>query len=602
MRLVGALALTLVLSYAGWAQEIADGPAGLYPLKARMSPWPPVPGKCHLSVDVGPPKEGRSDLPNLKLSLLMDMPATRMRALTAKLESTRPGHYEGDVVLPMKGNWRIQFLLATPTGEFRVLTRVQIGPGKGPAPLPSLDENCGPDALLDPNLKVSYSPNPLRVGVNHLTIQIPPDQKVAKMMVGLDMAGMPMALPPQPAQAKGSGRYEAEVRLPMSGVWQLRVDLDGRVPPPILLNVNAAERRSISTPLLWLTLAGSLPLGLAFALRRKPLSPLVTGLALAVSTFGAGSVIERYWPPLEEMDMSSEAPEMHAATPVLQATVQKLPLSIYRSYPGIVRPDAEEILAGSGVVWELAAQDVAVKKGQLLARVGTTRLRAPADGVVVRRLAEPGQKLESPSPLLAFARIQKVLVRADIPSADRFLVRRGQAVDVLDGETSVRGKITAVSAVSQGSQYWVEASVKNDAQAVPAMGHSGSLLALPRPGDDEGRPGKLPVGQKVIMRCLVDLLPASLCVPKEAVFESDGRSMVMVVTSIAGQQLAFRRVVSLGQSNDTHREVVTGLQEGETVVALAQEPLPDGTLVTPASWGVGSYRDLMIPEDLSHGP
>ena len=596
------LLLALLLSSGGWAQEIADGQAGLYPLKARLSPWPPVPGKCHLSVDVKEPVEGRSDLDKLKLSLLMDMPATRMRVLTARLPQTRLGHYEGDVVLPMKGLWRIQFLLATPnTGEFRVFSRVQVGPGKGPAPLPDLNDNCGPDALLDPNLKVTCTPNPPQVGDNHLVIQIPPDQKVSKMMLGLDMGGMPMALPPVAAVSKGSGRYEADVKLPMSGVWQLRVDLDGRVPPPVALNVNAAERRPISTPLLWLTLAGSLPLGLGFALRKKPLAPLITGVALAVSTFGGGTIIERYWPPLEDMDMSADAPEMNAATPVLLATVQKVPLSIYRSYPAMVRPEKEEIVAGSGVLWELVAQDVAVKKGDLLARVGSQTLRAPADGVVTRRLAEAGQKLETTSPLLAFARVQKVLVRADIPSTDRFLVRRGQLVDVLDGENSVRGKITSVSALSQGDRYWVEASVKNDAQAVPAMGHSGGLLPLPKVGEDEGRPGKLPVGQKVLLRCLVDLLQPTLCVPKEAVFESDGRSLVMVVSSVAGQQLAFRRPVTLGKFNDTHREVLSGLQEGETVVALAQEPLPDGTLVTAASWGVGSFRDLMIPEDLSHG-
>lgn len=596
-----ALALTAALAAPGLAQEIADGPAGLYPLKARISPWPPVPGKCRLSVDVGQPKEGRSDLPSLKMALLMDMPATKMRPLMAKLPRTRVGHYEGEVVLPMKGSWRIQFLLDTPAGEFRVVSLVQVGSGKPGAPLPTIDENCGPEALIDPSLKVTCSPNPPRVGENHLVIQIPPDQKVANVTVGLDMAGMPMLLAPQPAEARGGGRYEADVKLPMSGVWQLRVDLDGRVPAPVLLNVNPAERRPVSRPLLWLTLAAALPIGLGAALRKKPLAPLVTGLAVAVSTFGAGAVIERYWPPLEEMDMSSEAHEMNSATPVLQATVQKVPLSIYKTYSAQVRPAHEQILAGSGVVWELAQTDVAVNKGDFLGRVGNATLRAPAKGVVTRRLAEPGQTV-SGAPVLGFARIDTVLVRADIPSLDRFLVRRGQAVDVLDGEMATSGVITAVSALSQGKHFWVEARVKNEVPAIAAMGHSGNQLPLPKPGDDGGRPGSLPIGGEVLMRCLVDLLAPTLCVPKEAIFESEGRSMVMVVSPVAGQQLAFRRVVVAGQANDTHREILSGLKEGETVVALAQEPLPDGTLVTAASWGEGSYRDLMIPEDFSHGP
>ena len=600
MKPVLALALSLGLTVGAPAQEIANDQAGLYPLRARLSPWPAAPGKCHLSVDVGLPKEGPSALPSLKLGLLMDMPATKMRPLMAKVPRLKVGHYEGDVILPMKGTWRIQFLLATPSGEFRVVSLVQVGPGKPGDPLPPLDPNCGPEALTDPNLKVTCQPNPPRVGNNHLVIQIPPDQKVSKVMVGLDMAGMPMALAPQPADSKGAGRYETDVKLPMNGVWQLRVDLDGRVPPPVLLNVNSAERRPVSQPLLWLTLAASLPLGIGFWLRKKPVAPLVTGLALAVSTFSAGAVIERYWPPVDEMGMSAGAPEMNAPTPVLQATVQRSPLSLYKSYPAVVRPVYEQILSGSGVVWELVDQDVAVKKGQTLGRVGGQILRAPSDCVVLRHLVEPGQSVNGP--VLAYSRLDLVRVRADIPSVDRFLVRRGQPVDVLDGETNVRGVITQASALSQGTHFWVEALVKNVVPATPAMSHSGSKLPLPKAGDDGGRPGTLPVGENVTMRCLVDLQGPTLCVPKEAIFESEGRSMVMVVSPVAGQQLAFRRVVTLGVASDTHREVLNGLQEGETVVALAQEPLPDGTLVTAASWGVGSYRDLMIPEDYAHGP
>ncbi len=133
-----ALALTVALTAPGLAQEIADGPAGLYPLKARISPWPPVPGKCRLSVDVGQPKEGRSDLATLKMALLMDMPATKMRPLMGRLPRTRVGHYEGDVVLPMKGTWRIQFLLDTPAGEFRVLSLVRLDPASPGLPCPPL--------------------------------------------------------------------------------------------------------------------------------------------------------------------------------------------------------------------------------------------------------------------------------------------------------------------------------------------------------------------------------------------------------------------------------------------------------------------------------
>lgn len=328
----------------------------------------------------------------------------------------------------------------------------------------------------------------------------------------------------------------------------------------------------------------------------------MTGVTLAVSTFSAGAVIERYWPPVDEMNMSSEAPPMNAPTPVLQATVQKLPLSTYKAYPAQVRASREQILTASGVVWELAPSDLAVKKGAPLARVGSTVVRAPANGVITRRLAEPGQTLGPSAPLLAFGSVDEVHVRADVPNSDRFLVRRGQAISVVEGYLNIPGRITSVSALSQGDHFWVEATVNNRQLATASVNHFGLALPAAKPGDDGGRPGTFPVGGNVLLRCQVDLQGATLSVPNEAVFESGGRKMVMVVSSVAGQQLAFRRAVTVGLSNETHSEILSGLREGEIVVALAQEPLPDGTLVTAASWGVGSYRDLMIPEDSSHAP
>jgi hypothetical protein len=596
--------LALWLAVPGLAQqEIANEPAGNYPLRATLSPWPAVPGKAHLVVDVDKPKEGTSALPTLKLSALMDMPSTPgMRPILTPIPRLKTGHYEGDLVLNMTGRWRIQLLLATPNGEFRVVSLVQVGKGKATVSPPPVDDSCGPESLTDPSVQLSCHPNPPQVGGNRLHIQLPKQGKWKKVMVGLDMAGMPMSIPPREATSKGSGRYEIDLDLPMSGVWQVRLDLDGRVPPPQLLNVNPAERRPVSQPLLWLTLAASLPLGVGFAVRKKPLAPLMTVLALALSTFSAGAVIERYWPPEAPMDMSSSMPQVNSPTPVLEAVVQRLPFSVYRRYPARVEASQEVVVAGSGPVWELLEEGLSFKQGEPLGRVGGQTLRAPFAGVVLRHHAEVGQTLAPVSPALTVAAIDTVRVRARVPAADRFRVRRGQAVDVIDGDTLIRGVITAVSATSQGNEYWAETRLKNLKSPVPTMSHSGSLLPVPKPGDDGGRPGTLPLGQNVQMRCQVEQLGPVLSVPNEALFERSGSKVVMVVSSIAGQRLAFQRQVTTGLANDTHSEILSGLEEGETVVALAQEQLSEGSPVTPASWGVGSYRDLMIPEDAPHTP
>ena len=596
------LLLCLIEPVSG-QQEIANAPAGNYPLRATLSPWPAVPGKAHLVVDVDKPTTGESALPSLTLAAVLDMPATpTMRPLLSTIPKKRTGHFEGDVLFTMSGKWRIQLLLATPNGEFRVISLVQVGKGKGLPALtnPAGDDSCGTGPLTDETLKLTCFPNPPQVGDNRLFIQLPKDGTYKKVMVGVDMAGMPMSILPQEATSKGAGRYEVDLNLPMSGVWQVRVDLDGQVPPPKLLNVNAAGKRPLSRPLLWLTLAAAVPLGVGFALRKKPLAPLVTALTLAVSTFSAGAVIERYWPAEESMDMSAPMPSMSAPTPVLEAVVQRVPLAVYRKYPARVEPLQEMAVTGSGPVWELLDTGLPCKTGQVLGRVGGQLLKAPVNGVVLRRYAEIGQTVAPGSPVLTVAAIDQVRVRGRVPVSEHIPVLRGAPVDVEDGETLTRAIITNVSATSEGDHYWVETTIKNRQKPVASMSHSGTALPLPKAGDDGGRPGRLPLGQNVWLRCRVEQLEPVLCVPKEAVFERSGSQYVMVVSSIAGQSLAYQRRVTTGLSNDTHTEVVTGLREGETVVALAQEPLAEGTPVTPASWGTGSYRDLMIPNNSPH--
>lgn len=606
MKFARACLLALLLAASAPAQEeIANGPAGNYPLRARITPWPARLGRCHLAVDVDNPKEGKSALATLKLRAMLDMPSTpKMKPILTEIPQKGLGHYEGDVVLTMRGRWRIQFMLATPTGEYRVISMVQVGKAAPDAASlarsESQEELCGPDGLVDPSVRVTCQPNPPQVGNNRLLIQLPKEDNYEKVMVGADMAGMPMSLPPQEAIKKTDGRYEAELNLPMSGVWQVRLDLDGFVPPPKLLNVNPAERRPLSRPLLLLSLAAALPLGAGFALRRRPLAPLVTGLSLAASTFAAGAVIERYWPAEAPMDMSASMPEMSAPTPVLQTRLARLPLSIYKKFPARVEPLRETLVYGQGPVWDLLDEGLSVKAGQPLGRVGSATLRAPFDGVVTRRLAQLGQSLAPESPVLALADVRQVKVRGNVPIGEVFRVRRGQPVDVIDTELQIRTVITNVSATTQGNQYWVEATVKNLGRPLPRGSHLGGTLPLPRPGDDGGRPGVLALGANVTLRCLVEQTPPVVQVPRQAVVERDGGQFVMVVTSVAGQQIVNRRSVTLGQSNDTHFEVVAGLDEGETVVAVAQDFLPEGSAVTAATWGVGSYRDLLVPVDSSH--
>lgn len=86
---------------------------------------------------------------------------------------------------------------------------------------------------------------------------------------------------------------------------------------------------------------------------------------------------------------------------------------------------------------------------------------------------------------------------------------------------------------------------------------------------------------------LAEPTPPALCVPRTAV-QGDG---VFVIEEVARVRTARRRRVSLGRTDGSYIQVLTGLREGETVVAEAGPGLRDGTIVTAGRW----ERGVLVP-------
>jgi len=137
-----------------------------------------------------------------------------------------------------------------------------------------------------------------------------------------------------------------------------------------------------------------------------------------------------------------------------------------------------------------------------------------------------------------------------VPVGERELFWTGRPVQV-DGRP---GRVTGVSGLAQGGlvSVWVE-----------------------------------PAGR---ITTLLERLPAALCVPRTAV---QGDS-VFVVEELARVRTARRRRISLGRSDDLYIQVLSGLREGETVVAQAEPDLRDGLVVTPGARGPGG---LLVPAE-----
>jgi hypothetical protein len=137
--------------------------------------------------------------------------------------------------------------------------------------------------------------------------------------------------------------------------------------------------------------------------------------------------------------------------------------------------------------------------------------------------------------------------------------------------------------VSEREKFWPGRPVQVDRRPGRVTGVSGlaegGLLAV----------WVAPAGSTVT---LPEPAPPALCVPRAAV-QADS---VYVIEDVARVRTARRRRVSLGRSDASYTQVLSGVREGEVVVAQAEPGLRDGTVVTPGTWGTGAYRKVLVPE------
>ncbi|MDL5364268.1 efflux RND transporter periplasmic adaptor subunit [Xanthomonas sp. NCPPB 2654] len=177
-------------------------------------------------------------------------------------------------------------------------------------------------------------------------------------------------------------------------------------------------------------------------------------------------------------------------------------------------------------------------------------LRAPADGIVSKRLVQPGQVVASGTELLRLIRDGRLEWRAELPEAELALVAPGASVTLPAAAGSVAGRIRAVS------------------PGVDSQTRTGTIYA------DLPEPGPLKPGTYVEGRIVVGAGPA-LMVPAAAVVQRDGHPYVFAVD----KQIARRLRVRTGATVDGRIEIVEGLKAGDAVVEQGAGFLGDGDRV-----------------------
>lgn len=179
------------------------------------------------------------------------------------------------------------------------------------------------------------------------------------------------------------------------------------------------------------------------------------------------------------------------------------------------------------------------------------QLRAPADGVISKRLVQAGQVVAAGNELLRLIRDGRLEWRAELSEEQLAGVAAGNPVELPYAGQTIAGRIRAVS------------------PGVDAQTRTGTIYA------DLPAPGPLKQGIYVEGR-IVTGDGRALTIPSAAIVQRDGHSYVFTVDA---RQHAQRRRVRSGQTVQGRTEIVEGLKEGDRVVVDGAGFLGEGDRV-----------------------
>lgn len=258
-----------------------------------------------------------------------------------------------------------------------------------------------------------------------------------------------------------------------------------------------------------------------------------------------------------------------------------------------------------------------------------TRIVAQDDGVVTKRLISPGVVVSPGMLLLKVAHVKQVRVQAEVATEDAENIHLKDRVFIKTSEAArneIPASITSIFPAADASSRTVTVEALIDNTSSTPDDHTSQVGTV-------GQYKFLP-GQYVIMRIVTDKT-FGLTVPTSAVVWREGKAevwkvmgaatkdgvaqytctmhpevitdkpgncpkcnMPLVPKKLGGKQTANLVDIETGVSNNDKTEIVSGLNEGDTVVYAGQASLQPGMSVVGTEWGKTGPTKLPLASDL----
>ena len=332
--------------------------------------------------------------------------------------------------------------------------------------------------------------------------------------------------------------------------------------------------------------------GYVYAQKRATVAPRIVG-RIAKIYVREGEVVKagQLLAELDALDVAAQGAQQRADVLAAQARVDRAKADLAEAESRVQR--AQQLLdKGAGTAADLddaklrrstvkaqlgaatAEERAVVARGQAVSAASeATKIRAPFDGTILRKLAEVGEPLSptiaggATTGLLQIATLQDLEVQADVSEAQFTKVKPGTAAQILlDAfpDRGFRGEVSAIRPTVDRSKASVTVKVRftDPTDGVfPDMAAKVSFLT--KPIDDAAMQQK-----------------PRLVAPKDAVVERNGKKVILtldagrvreVPVTVQGE---FGAMVELGPGPTTGTKVIrspgSGLGEGSRVKERAQ--------------------------------
>jgi RND family efflux transporter MFP subunit len=287
--------------------------------------------------------------------------------------------------------------------------------------------------------------------------------------------------------------------------------------------------------------------------------------------------VERLFVDFTGAPVRSGQPLLEVYSPALVTAQEELLLAqrLFReSREGAASENAEELLSAARrrlAYWDIPEEDIQALEDEGVVKKSLT-LRAPEGGVVVEKNVVEGARIGPGMELFRLADLSRVWMETEVFEKDLSLVHLGQ-----------HGTVTFEAYPGEA----FHASVSYVYPTVSPESRTGRVrLELPNPGL-RLKPGMY--GQVELHGATVS---ETLLVPRSAILRTGERTLVF--HRMAGGQLHPMEVVT-GLSSGDQTQVLSGLQEGQVVVASA-------TFLIDAESNLGAAMAAMAGMDHSMSP